>query len=101
MKHPDKPFIVVTWDDAHGSAEDVSEHMIDHKPMRAQSYGWLLRSDETGITLAAEWTPADALWRDTTFIPRKMVAEEVVLSLFKKRAKKVLQLAGEVPDVRS
>lgn len=88
MKHPDKPFGVVAWDDAWASGEEVPEDELVHGPMRFQIYGWIVRSDEKGVTIASEWRPHDGKWRDRSFIPRGMVVEELVLSLSKKAKKR-------------
>lgn len=86
MSHPSKPFIMVTWGDAYGSVEvEQREDEISHEPAVYQLYGWLLRSNEKGITVAAEWNSKSNAWRGISFVPRGMVIEEVELSLSKKR----------------
>lgn len=90
-EHPPKPFGVVTWDDAHGSAADeMSETELErkHKGITYVSYGWIVRTNEAGVTLAAEWCPEDKKYRATMFIPRGMVATEETLTLVKPRRKK-------------
>ena len=85
MKHPARMFSVVVWDDAHGeagheltTADDIEKY---HKGARYQSYGWVLRSDERGVTLVSEWCPDDGSYRATMWVPRGMVVEERVLRL--------------------
>lgn len=85
MVHPDKPFGVIVWDDAHGASnEEYRESDIPHAAAPYQTYGWIVRSDSKGITIAAEWNKEDKTFRSTTFIPRPMVREEVLLRLVKK-----------------
>lgn len=85
MKHPDKPFTLVVWDDAYGSADqEQREDEISHEPARFQSYGWAIRSNEKGVTLAAEYSPKANSYRAVMFIPRPMILDEQVLSLARK-----------------
>ena len=82
------PIVIVTWDDAHGSAtKDVTERELPHAPTRMQSIGWLLRDDETGVSIGTEVFYEDgvAYFRGHTFVPRGMVQTCVV----KTRARKV------------
>lgn len=87
-QHPSKKFGLVIWDDAVGNGSEVPEEEIVHAPMRFHLYGWIVRSDEKGVTIASEWRPADNFWRDRSFIPRAMVVEEVVLALVKPRRRR-------------
>lgn len=84
---------MVIWDDAHGDAtSEVGESELIHAPSRYQSYGWILRTDPAGVSIAAEWLPEGNKYRATMFIPRAMVAEERIVRLSpprKLRAKKV------------
>lgn len=79
-KHPPKTFVMVEWDDAHGTSSDqfTEDEIITkkHKGARYQSYGWLIRSDGIGITLVSEWEPAVNEYRAQMFIPRGMVVSE-------------------------
>lgn len=95
-KTPSKPYALVVWDDAHGdSTTEVFEGDIKHSPDRFYSYGWVIRSDKDGITLASEWNPNAGSWRSTMFIPRPMVQEEFLITLTKKREKKVKAAVSE------
>lgn len=87
MKNPGKQFVLVIWDDAYTSDDEVEEHAIEHRASRVHSYGWILRSDEVGVTVAAEWGPEDGKYRAVTFVPRSMVVSEIPLSLTKPRKK--------------
>lgn len=75
-----------TWDDAHGSTSMFDEHDVDHKPYRFTSVGFLVRSDDVGVSLAGE-IGEDGRFRDHTFIPRKMVIDEGVIGPLKMRKK--------------
>lgn len=73
---------VVVWNDAHGSLDEVTESDIDgrHRPHVIHTYGYIVRSDDVGISIAPEWLPAidgaDESYRGVTFIPRAMIIEE-------------------------
>lgn len=76
----DKPVISgCTWLDAHGSDGTISAHEIDHKPYQFTTVGYLLRSDEVGVSLASEMGE-DGKYRDITFIPRAMIVKEFPIS---------------------
>ena len=87
MKHPEKVFAVIVWDDAVGDMTG-RDHEIQHRPERCQTYGWVLRSDERGVSLAGDWVSTDDTYRSITFVPRLMVVEERPLGLTKPRARK-------------
>lgn len=89
MKKPDKTFGLIIWGDAHSRSEEQTDTNIKHEPEVVHTYGWILRSNEVGVTVAAEWFPGDNLWRDTTFVPRAMVIQEVVLNIGVPRRPKV------------
>lgn len=79
------PIIGVTWNDAHGSDGTIFAHEVDHKPYVYTTVGWLVRSDEIGVSVASE-QGEDGKFRDVTFIPRNMVVKEFPIS--PKRSKK-------------
>ena len=68
-----------TWNDAHGSDGTISVHEIDHKPYVYTTVGYLLRSDEIGVSIAFEKSE-DGKFRDITFIPRAMIIKEFSIS---------------------
>ena len=62
---------------------------VDHRPYRFTSVGFLVRSDEIGISLAGE-VGSDGKFRDHVFIPRVLVIKEWTLGPIKiPRDKKV------------
>lgn len=74
--------VSVRWLDAHTLGnEEVSPDEIDeraHKPCPTTSYGFLIRSDEKGVTLATdvqEWKEGP-VYRNVNHIPRCMVVHE-------------------------
>lgn len=75
-KRPKLPFALVEWDDPHSpDATDVVsvKDLKDiHGAIGCISVGWILRSDDTGITLAAEYCGDDD-YRSVTFITRAAV----------------------------
>lgn len=66
---------VCRWNDAHGSSGTIATHEIEHKPYEYTTVGFLVRTDEVGVSIAFE-QGEDGRWRDVTFIPRLMVIEE-------------------------
>jgi hypothetical protein len=89
MKLLDRAFYAVRWADAHGSSTtEYAEHELPHRAAHYTTYGFLLRQDETGLTLATEHSD-EHTYRGVSFIPASLVVECVRLSLSKKRAPKV------------
>lgn len=82
------PIYGVVWEDAHGSNDTISTHEIEHKPYVFTTVGFLVRSDEAGVSIASE-EGEDGKIRDCTFIPRKMVVKEFPILPKARRAKKV------------
>lgn len=79
------PIVGCVWEDAHGSDGTIAAHEVDHKPYTFTTVGFLVRTDEVGISIASE-QGEDGRFRDITFIPRKMVLREFSI-LPKKRVK--------------
>jgi hypothetical protein len=91
MKHTSQPFVIVVWDDAHGSATtDVTIEDLDHKPIVMTTVGWLLRQDERGISVANERCEegGKTVYRGHTFIPRAMVRSATPMVLVRPRKKR-------------
>ena len=86
-----KPFGKVVWNDAHTSTEQYSEMEIDHHPAKIETFGYIIKSDDVGVTIAAEWT-GDG-YRNVTFIPRAMIEREELLRLSRVRKKKDASVA--------
>ena len=80
------PIIGVKWEDAHGSDGTIFAHEIDHCPYVFTTVGYLVRSDEVGVSIAAE-IGQDGKFRDVTFIPRKMILKEFDISPKTRRSK--------------
>ena len=87
-RHPDRSFACVEWGDAHGRSEQQKDTDIKHEVEQIQTYGWVIRSDAIGVTIASEWLPDDKTWRDTTFVPRAMIIDEIPLRLTRSRKQK-------------
>ena len=77
------PIACVVWDDAHGNQSMFTDADVEHRPYRFSSVGFLVRSDEIGISLARE-VGEDGAFRDHEFIPRIMVIDEWVIGPLKK-----------------
>jgi hypothetical protein len=89
MKLLDRAFVAVRWQDAHssGSVTEYSEHELPHRSAHYTTYGFLLRHDDSGLTLATEHSD-EHTYRGVCFVPAAMVVEIVPLTLMRKRAPK-------------
>lgn len=75
----------VTWADAHGSDGTLAAHEIDHKPYIYTTVGFLVKSDEVGVSVSFE-QGEDGKFRDITFVPRAIVLDEWSLGTLKKKS---------------
>jgi len=75
------------WSDAHGSSGTLADHEIEHRPYVYTTVGFLVKTDEVGVSIAFE-QGEDGRWRDVTFIPREIVLEEYSLGPLKKPRKR-------------
>lgn len=68
--------VMVTWHDAHSKTHSFDLGR-DHKPARMFTVGWLLRRDESGVTIANEREADGDSWdyRGHTFIPSGMIVK--------------------------
>jgi hypothetical protein len=89
-----KPIIGVRWNDAHGSDGTLAAHEVDHCPYVFTTVGYLVRSDEVGVSVAGE-LGQDGKFRDITFIPRLMIIKEFAIS--PKKAKRDRESAQQPP----
>lgn len=67
--------IACTWRDAHYSTDEADASDVQHRPWIYTTVGILVKSDETGITVAQD-EGEDGKYRSRTFIPRAMVIQE-------------------------
>ena len=74
---------VVIWDDAQRLAGEIEPAEVQHRPYRWTTGGWLIRTDESGTSLAAE-VGEDGKVRGADFIPRTMIVEEWTVGPAKK-----------------
>lgn len=93
----DTPITGVVWLDAHGSDGTIFAHEVDHKPYTFTTVGYLIRSDEIGVSIASE-RGEDGKFRDITFIPRLMVVKEFPISP-KTRKKRSPATVMKITDV--
>lgn len=64
------------WDDAWIDGTEpiaLAEVHVQHKPKVIVTLGYLLLSDDKGISLAGEYYKDEDVYRGRTFIPRLMV----------------------------
>lgn len=96
---PDRPFAFVFWDDPHSlpSTEVVNEKDVSalHGAVKIVTAGWILKQDETGISLAGEYC-GDGDYRNTTYIMMRLVTDIVPLKITKKRTRKVAHVNDTV-----
>ena len=65
----------VIWDDAHGDTAMFTAAEMDHKPYRFNTIGYLVKTDDIGVSLAHD-VGEDGHFRDHVFIPRAMIVSE-------------------------
>lgn len=89
MHRIEKPFVAVTWDDAHASAtgDYTDEEIAQAKPWQFTTYGYLLRDDAAMVAISGE-IGEDKKYRAVSFIPRVLVKEIVTLTQPKPARKK-------------
>lgn len=91
-----RQFVIVLWNDAWMDAtEPVTLVDVEskHRPLLVKTFGWLLKDDEVGVTLASERYLDNSehdVFRAATFIPRAMIQSVTVVNLSKKRKPKVI-----------
>lgn len=85
-----KPFVQISWNDAHciSGTTELSEHEIHHRPALYIVYGFVLRQDEVGITIANE-VSEDGNYRSINFIPAGMIVEVLPLKVSIAKPKKI------------
>lgn len=91
--------VYVLWLDAHGlgAAEDVSPEEVEsrvHKGWPTHTVGFLLRSDDKGVSIATDVQEPDdnaevpkVTYRGTHFIPRGMIQRETLIGSRPRKAK--------------
>lgn len=77
----------VVWNDAHGDTVMFNPESMDHKPYKFTTLGYLIKTDEVGVSMAHD-VGQDGMLRDHIFIPRLMVVSERHIKEPKIRAKK-------------
>lgn len=80
------PLVLVTWNDANTGGDDaVTSENVDtyHKPTVVSTLGWLLKSDDLGVTLCNEFY--DSIYRGRTFIYKPMIVSVTPYNLSKPR----------------
>lgn len=87
-EHPQ--FAVVVWEDAwcdSTEAVTLKDASEKHRPATFQTTGWLLVSDEKGISIANErcLDKGEESYRGRTFIPRPLVRSTTLTNLSPKR----------------
>jgi hypothetical protein len=84
------PLVLVIWNDANTGGDDAvtTENLESyHKPTVVHTLGWLLKSDDKGVTLVNEYY--DSTYRGRTFIYRPMIISVQPYKLSKPRRKAV------------
>ena len=75
MKPPAPPFVRVFWRDAHSDQTEYTLEEIPHAAILIESRGWLLRQDDSGVTIFSERLDdaGRVTWRGRSFIPAGMI----------------------------
>ena len=98
---PKPAFVACLWKDAWAdSAQEVTvkDVMDAHKPAIMETRGWLVYTNDEGISLFYEQCVADESYRGRTFIPATMIISITELKISKPRktpAKKDLPYVTE------
>ena len=101
MKHPEHELVLLVWMDAWADAENfVTLHGVQqtHAPMPVQTLGWVLQSDEIGVSLANERSinqSGEETYRGRTFVLRGMVKSMTPFRLVRPRKAKKKEIAHE------
>jgi hypothetical protein len=91
---------VVTWNDAHADLDEVNldEVRAGHHPTIIRTTGYIILSDEAGVSIAGEHIPnnqgGDDTFRSVSFIPRGMVISEQSFSMITTRKKRERKAAA-------
>lgn len=87
-----KPFVAIRWADAHciSGASELSETELPHAAAMYTLYGFVLRRDDVGITVAAEISDNNT-YRGISFVPAGMIESVVEYKLTVKKPKKSTQ----------
>lgn len=87
-------FVIVLWNDAWMDATEpitLADVEVRHKPLLVKSFGWLLKDDDVGVTIASERYLDNVehdIFRAASFIPKAMIQSITPVSLSKFRQKK-------------
>ena len=92
------PFVHVTWNDANspGATQAYEPDDIPHAPVVVETWGFALRQDADGITVANE-VYNDGRYRGLTFIPGSMLVRITPLNLTPKKARKKVLPPSPLP----
>lgn len=84
-----KQFVSIVWNDCHcvSGTTELAEHEIPHSPAVYTAYGFVLRTDEVGITIATE-VSEQGTYRSINFIPREMIKSVIEFKLTTKKVPK-------------
>lgn len=81
--------VVVRWKDAWVDGNEPvtlgAEVATTHKPKVIVTVGWLLREDESGVSVANEHYDDENVYRGRTYIPREMIVSLERYKLTKER----------------
>jgi hypothetical protein len=84
-----KPLALVRWQDAHSDGGQHAESDIAHEALIVHTIGYVLRDDDKGVSIAAEFIPESDNYRAITFIPRALVLAVEGLKRTRSRRTKV------------
>jgi hypothetical protein len=68
--------VMVEWDDAVLRDTHNDTDIIVHEPLRLHSVGFLLKTDEKGVTICTDYDPIEGTYREQSFIPRGMIVNQ-------------------------
>lgn len=79
--------VACIWNDAHYSTDESDASDVTHRPWIYTTVGILVKSDNTGLTIAQD-EGEDGKYRSRTFIPRGMIMQEWDIGLVRPKQKR-------------
>jgi hypothetical protein len=83
----DGKIVAVSWNDAHFNTDEADASDTVHRPWVYVTAGILVKSDETGVTIAQD-EGEDGKYRGRTFVPRAMIIQEWEIGPVKPKRKR-------------
>jgi hypothetical protein len=83
----DGKVVAVVWQDAHFNTDESDASDTVHRPWIYVTVGILVKSDQTGVTVAQD-EGEDGKYRSRTFVPRGMIVDEWTVGPVKRKTRR-------------